>query len=242
MTVEDVAVRWAIEDKPIGAVVFDMDGLMFDTERLAVDAWIAAGAEIGYMLSRAVIESTVGLAKEDSRIALIDAYGPDFPYDAIRARRIELSAENVARRGVPIKEGLLGLLRFLGERGFLLAVATSTDRARVTTLLEGAGVTRFFQAIVCGDEVTRNKPDPEIYLAAAARLGLAPEACIALEDSPSGIAAAHGAGMLTIMVPDLAVPDALTLSRTYRKFDTLMEVTRFLSGALTRPIGQEGKS
>ncbi len=228
--------RWAIEGRPLLAAVFDMDGLMFDTERLAVDAWLDAGAEAGYALSRTVIEGIVGLDKEGSRIALTGAYGPGFPYDSIRARRIELAAERIAADGVPVKEGLAELLHYLGGKGILLAVATSTDRARVTKLLDGAGVTSFFQAVVCGDEVSRNKPDPEIYRAAAAKLGVAPECCIALEDSPSGITAAHGAGMLPIMVPDIAAPDALTLSRLYGNFKSLNEVMRFLEGAIS-PLG-----
>ncbi len=228
--------RWAIEGRKVGAAVFDMDGLMFDTERLAVDAWIEAGAAFGYEFRRPVIEGTVGLDKEGSRTALVGAYGPDLPYDSIRALRIELSARRIAASGVPVKRGLHELLRFLGEKGILLAVATSTDRARVARLLEGAGIASFFQAVVCGNEVSRNKPDPEIYRAAAARLGVAPEFCIALEDSPSGIAAAHGAGMLPIMVPDIVIPDAPTLSRLYRKFSSLLEVARFLEVALS-PCG-----
>lgn len=230
--------RWAIEERPVGAAVFDMDGLMFDTERLAVEAWIEAGAEFGYEFGRPVIEGTVGFDKEGSRAALVGAYGPGLPYGSIRMRRIELSAQRIAAQGVPVKEGLVALLRFLSEKGFLLAVATSTDRARVTKLLDGAGVAGFFQAVVCGDEVSRNKPDPEIYRAAAAKLGIAPGQCLALEDSPSGIAAAHGAGMLPIMVPDIAIPDASTLSRVYRKFGSLLEVVRFLEGALS-PFGGE---
>ena len=228
--------RWAIEGRQVGAAVFDMDGLMFDTERLAVDAWIRAGAEAGFELSRSVIEGAVGLDREGTRAVLAAAYGPDLPYDAIRARRLELAARQIAVHGVPVKEGLFELLRFLRGKGFLLAVATSTDRARVAKLLDGAGVAGFFQAVVCGDEVLRNKPDPEIYRSAAAKLGVAPERCIALEDSPSGIAAAHGAGMLPIMVPDIAVPDASTLSKLCRKLGSLAEVVRFLEGALS-PLG-----
>ncbi|MCE1196089.1 HAD family phosphatase [bacterium] len=228
--------RWAIEGRQVGAAVFDMDGLMFDTERLAVDAWIRAGAEAGFELSRPVIEGAVGLDREGTRAVLAAAYGPGLPYDAIRARRLAIAAEKIAASGVPVKEGLFELLRFLGGRGFLLAVATSTDRARVTRLLDGAGVAGFFQAVVCGDEVARNKPDPEIYSAAAAKLGVAPECCIALEDSRSGIAAACGAGMLPIMVPDIVLPDAITLSRIYRRFESLLEVARFLEGSLS-PLG-----
>ena len=230
--------RWAIEGRRVGAAVFDMDGLMFDTERLAVEAWIEAAAEFGCEFGRPVVEGTVGLDREGSRAALIGAYGPGLPYDSIRARRIELSARRIAAQGVPVKEGLFELLRLLAGKGFSLAVATSTDRARVTKLLDGAGVAGYFQAVVCGDEVSRNKPDPEIYRAAAAKLGIAPGQCLALEDSPSGIAAAHGAGMLPIMIPDIAIPDASTLSRVYRKFGSLLEVVRFLEGALS-PLGGE---
>lgn len=233
--------RWAIEGRPVGAAVFDMDGLMFDTERLAVEAWIDAGAEAGFEIGRPVIEATVGLDREGSRIALLAAYGSGFPYDAIRARRLQLAAQRIAANGVPIKEGLIELLRFLAGRGFLLAVATSTDRARVAKLLDGAGIAGYFQAVVCGDEVSRNKPDPEIYRAAAAKLCVAPEYCLALEDSPSGIAAARGAGMLPFMVPDIVKPDALTQSRLYREFVSLIEVMRFLEGSLS-PLGGDGEA
>lgn len=214
----------------IRAVIFDMDGLMFDTERLAVDAWTAAAKAYGHDIDRSFFLKSVGIAAGGTRDLLMKTHGPDFPHDAIRATRLELAAASIAEHGVPVKPGLAGLLGFLEKAGLPCAVATSTNRVRVDPLLQSAGVAGYFFAVICGDEVTRCKPDPEIYLAAAVRLGVPPENCLVLEDSLPGIAAAHSAGAIPVMVPDLLAPDEATRERVRGIFPDLAVVRDWLSG------------
>ena len=137
-----------------------------------------------------------------------ERYGDDFPYDAFMRRKAELTDAWIGKNGVPVKPGLMELLRFLKRDGCRTAVATSTSRKHAADYLERTGAAPYFDRAVYGDMVEKSKPDPEIYLKAAAMLGAAPEDCMALEDSPNGIRSAHAAGMRTVMVPDLFEPDA----------------------------------
>ncbi|MFA5853404.1 MAG: HAD family phosphatase [Spirochaetales bacterium] len=215
----------------IEAVAFDMDGLMFDTERLANELWMTAGAESGWDLSLELLTSLAGQPGSSDRRALGEAHGEDFPYDARRARRIALEAEYFRDHEVPLMPGLLELVNFLGAEKIPMAVATSTARYRVLPLLRKAGIIERFASILCGDEVKNVKPDPEIYLRTAENLGVAPGNCLVLEDSRAGIAAAYAAGAIPVMVPDLLQPDEATFGRAARVFGSLGEVLGWLARA-----------
>lgn len=215
---------------PIAAVIFDMDGLIFDTERLAIEAWVAAGARSGYEIDHEVVVATVGLAKKETSEVFARTYGDAFPFDAIRAERLKIATQIIERDGPPLKKGIEGLLRFLEERAIPMAVATSTDRQHVRFMFDACGFTRYFSVTVCGDEVTRNKPDPEIFLKAAQALNTDPRSCLVLEDSPYGIMAAHSAGMRSIIVPDLVVPAPDIVAMTEGVCEDLDQVRAFLDG------------
>ncbi len=217
-----------VGDAQIEAAIFDMDGLMFDTERVAVDSWVAAAEQLGYAVGREVFLAMVGTAAGSMKPILAKLYGESFPYDELRRLRLEIAALHLDEYGVPVKEGLRELLAFLRAAGIPMAVATSTNRARVEPLLARSGVAGFFQVVVCGDEVLRCKPAPEIYLSAAARLGTSPGRCLVLEDSRIGIAAAHAAGAIPVMVPDLVQPDAATLARVHGVMGSLSDVRLYL--------------
>jgi len=199
---------------PPAAVLFDMDGLMFDTETLAFRAWSRALAEHGLEMREADYSRLIGRNMVDARIILLDAYGPDTPVDALDAARFRYSTAEVEERGVPLKPGLVALLDALDALGIPRAMATSTGRERATQLLERAGLSGRFHAIVCGDDITRGKPAPDIFLAAAMRLDAPPKSCLVLEDSEPGVRAAHAARMTAILIPDLApvAPDARELA------------------------------
>ncbi len=213
---------------PIRLVIFDMDGLMFDTERIAVDAWRSAGERLGFPISPGLVIETIGLNRKDTEATLLRRLGEGFPYEEASLLRIRYAEETVARSGVPVKEGLFELLDMLDSAGIPKAVATSTERARALRLLELAGVQSRFDAIVCGDEVERGKPSPDIFRTAASKLQIDPSGCMALEDSESGLMAAHRAGMLPVLVPDLKAPSAEALALAFRVFRSLTEVKRFL--------------
>ena len=215
----------------IEAVAFDMDGLMFDTERLANELWRVAGKESGWNLSLDLLTSLAGQPEASDRRALREAYGEDFPYDALRARRIALEAEFFRDHEVPLMPGLPELVDFLGAKKIPMAVATSTARYRVLPLLRKAGIIERFASILCGDEVKNVKPDPEMYMKTAVQLGVAQGNLLVLEDSRAGIAAAYAAGAIPVMVPDLLAPDEATLGRAARVFGSLGEAREWLARA-----------
>lgn len=188
------------------AVLFDMDGLMFDSERLILRAWQRAMADFGYQASEEVFLASVGTTVESTNQLLRAAYGPDFPLEATNDRTGEYVWQEVDDLGAPLKPGLLALLDYLEAQGIPKAVASSSKRASIDRLLASAGLTGRFAASAAGDEVTHGKPAPDIFLLAAQRLGVEPARCLALEDSNPGALAAHAAGMAVIIVPDLKPP------------------------------------
>lgn len=191
----------------IKGAIFDMDGLMFDTEKLLVRFWCQAAAEYGYNMTFENVLSIRSLSRKYSIPLLKGIFGEQFEFEQIRARRIELMNSYIDENGFDIKAGLFQLLDHLKEHNYKIAVATATDLQRSSVYLKRAGVYEYFDAIVCGNMVKNGKPEPDIYIAAADKLGLAPRECAALEDSPNGLRSAYAAGCHTIMIPDLSQPD-----------------------------------
>ncbi len=187
----------------ITAVVFDMDGILFDTERLCRDCWIALSKEYEIPNMEEVYALCIGVNVQATRQIVYDNYGKDFPFEEYDRRASAMYNEYIAEHGVPVKEGVRETLEALAKAGAKIAVASSTRREKVLRLLASAGIDRYFTAVVGGDTVTHSKPDPEIFLTACEALSVAPEEAIAVEDSHNGIRAAHAAGMLAVMVPDL---------------------------------------
>ncbi|HEY7945925.1 MAG: HAD family hydrolase [Burkholderiales bacterium] len=195
------------------AVIFDMDGLMLDTETLALRAWERAARGLARDFDFDLCRQMVGRDFGDC-VALIRArHGPDFPVDALTQAWAADYDTIVAAEGIAVKPGLTEILDLLDERGTALAVATSTRRERARAKLDRVDLLHRFAALVGGDEVARGKPAPDIFLAAAARLGVEPGDCVVLEDSEPGIIAAWAAGMTPVMVPDLHPPSAALLER-----------------------------
>jgi HAD superfamily hydrolase (TIGR01509 family) len=190
------------------AVIFDMDGLMLDTERLAPLAWRDAAAAMGVAFDMALIAPMIGRNFRDCQSIITAHYGADFPVAAMmRAWHVAYDAI-VERDGIAIKPGLHALLDWLEAEGIPKAVATSTRRDRAQAKLAQTALLPRFSALVGGDEVTHGKPAPDIFLAAAQRLVQHPAHCLVLEDSEPGMRAALAAGMTPIMVPDLHLPSA----------------------------------
>lgn len=190
----------------VSTVIFDMDGLMFDTERLARDAWERAMAEWGCRIPDALYLSVVGRTAQSAQEVFRQALGADLPMEAICQRKEQYLENALAQQGPPLKPGLLELLAQLEQWSVPRAVASSTARHRVVDRLAQAGVSEYFSVIVGGDDVVHGKPAPDLFLSAARQLGVAPSECVVLEDSDAGIHAASAAGMLSVMVPDLKPP------------------------------------
>lgn len=188
--------------RAVKAVVFDMDGLLVDTEAVFRDVMMASSAAHGVDLPDAVFLRMVGLPEHASRAVAMAHFGEDFDYDPWLAHAWELAHERI-EAGVPVKAGASELLDALDAAGIPRAIATSSQHATVERHLRPAGLYQRFDAVIAAGDYDRGKPHPDPFLAAAARLGVAPADCLALEDSHNGVRAAHGAGMMTVMVPDL---------------------------------------
>lgn len=186
--------------------IFDMDGLLIDTEKLYLRYWKQSAADFGYDMRDEHVYAIRSLARKYSIPKLKGFFGEDFPTEEVRAHRTELINAHIAEHGIDLKRGLFELLDYLRDKGIKLAVATATPRERTLKYLEKIGAADRFDAVVCGDMVTSGKPDPEIYLTAARELGLPPENCAAFEDSPNGLKAARAAGCQVVMIPDMTQP------------------------------------
>ena len=212
----------------IDAVIFDMDGLMFDTERIRLDAWQMVARQEGYEIPEPLLIDCIGRVTTDSEQYLNAALaGTGFDYRRARAIRGKYIRQMVAD-GVPVKAGLDAMLAAVESLGLVKAVATSTLRVETIELLTQTGLIGRFDAIVCGDEVANGKPAPDIVLLAAERLGVRAERCMVLEDSENGIRAAAAAGAVAVMIPDVKLPTEEVLALAHANFGSLAEAAEFL--------------
>lgn len=188
--------------RPLAGVIFDMDGLLVDTERVYLDGLLQAAVAVGREMTHAFAHSMVGVPGKEC-IAMIEAhFGPDFAMDAFNAAYDQVVETRLAQ-DIPLRPGARELVTYLAQERIPQAIATSARRPTVERYMNRVGLLDRFTAIVTRDDVVNAKPAPDPFLAAAQRLGLAPELCLALEDSYHGVTAAHAAGTMAIMVPDL---------------------------------------
>ena len=205
------------------AVIFDMDGLMIDTERLAIEAWRLAGADFGFSISSEIFMNMVGRDRRHGDRVLVETFGDDFPLAVVRDRYRGYMDGWIDEGKLSIKPGLLELLGFLDESSMPKAVATSTEYDRAIHKLSITNLLEHFAAVVTGDQVQKGKPAPDIFLTAAKRLGIPPEHCLVLEDSDAGIQAAYRAGMTPVMIPDMKPPSEKSIAFAHRIFSALGE-------------------
>ncbi|MEZ5764249.1 MAG: HAD family phosphatase [Xanthobacteraceae bacterium] len=192
--------------RTVKAVVFDMDGLLFDTETLYREAMQATAMRLGVEMSDATFLRMIGLPAEASRLLLTDHYGSDFDVQLFLIESAKIFRAMGEGRHY-LKAGVVELLDLIDELKLMRAIATSSGHGSVERNLSRHGLTARFHAIVAHGDYARGKPNPDPYLVAAQRLGVAPEHCLALEDSHNGVRSAAAAGMMTVMVPDLLPPD-----------------------------------
>ena len=207
------------------AVIFDMDGLMFDTQSIYDRAYIEVGRnEYGIEIPDALakrLRGSGGVVLEES----VHAFFPEIDAHAFIRRSFELTAEKAAEE-LRVKPGLEDLLDYLQKKKYTLALASGSERALVEANLKKAGMRHLFTASLCGDEVTQGKPEPEVYLRVAEMIGFAPQDCYVIEDSVNGIIAGHKAGCIPIMVPDTEQPSEEIRSYCWGVFETLFDVRR----------------
>ncbi|MGN0695738.1 MAG: HAD family hydrolase [Oscillospiraceae bacterium] len=191
----------------MNTVIFDNDGLLIDSERIIHRALLWAGEKMGLADMKNTALAMVGRTQASARNLCTEKYGGDFDYDRLCDLKHEYIDGVLPDGYFPARNGALETVRRLKEDGFRVAVASSSRRGYVEEELRYTGLYELFEVILCGDNVNKSKPDPQIFLIAAERLGVSPEDCYVLEDSCNGIRAAHAAGMKPIMVPDLLPPD-----------------------------------
>jgi HAD superfamily hydrolase (TIGR01509 family) len=191
----------------VSAAIFDMDGTMFDTERLSMEGWFSACHGLGIPLTREQFLLFRGHSVAENEKLFCGWFGPDAPYYEVRSLRDKYINDYISLHGVPIKPGLFELLDALKKLGIRCCIATGTARKAAQTYWDKSGVLPWFDATICGDEVVNCKPDPEIFIKAAEKLGVPPGDCVIFEDSPNGIRAAAAITRHLIVVPDLDEPD-----------------------------------
>lgn len=186
------------------AVIFDVDGTLLDTERIYMQAWKDAAAELGYEITDELLRKTRAINVKEAARIFESEIGNGFSYDKTRVVRVRIAEEIIQRESPILKPGVTELLAFLQEKRIRLSVASSTHLKGTKEHLSESGILEPFEVVVGGDMVTKGKPNPDIFLKAAELLHLAPEECLVVEDSPAGIRAAHAAGMKAVLVPDQA--------------------------------------
>lgn len=217
-----------LERRP-AAVILDMDGLLLDTEPLAVKAWSEAAATLGVAFEDELARRMTGRNFADCAAMVRAHYASDYPVDAVLGAWHRAYDAVVEREGLRLKPGVLELLGWLELHRLTRVVATSTRRARARSKLESTGLWPRLHALVGGDEVRRGKPAPDIYLEAASRAGAKPDLCLVLEDSETGMSGALNAGIAAIMVPDLHPPSAALIACRPLVAESLFEVVAMLS-------------
>jgi len=210
------------------AAIFDMDGLMLETERPLIPLWIQAGKSFDRDISSEMVIRTIGLNAGDIRALCIRELGSDFPYDAFHEVLGKLVNQEF-EKGIAHKPGLLKILGHFSSLGIPLAVATSSSSEKAVWRLRKAGIYERFAAIAGGDEVKQGKPAPDVFLLAAKKLGKEPSLCVGFEDSPAGLQGLHSAGIRSVFVKDIIEPPDNVLSTVWRRCNDLAEAVKLFN-------------
>ena len=221
------------------AVVFDMDGVLFDTERLFMEAGTQLVKENGIENAEEAVMGCIGLNMRDTKALFLKVCGEDFPFEEYHKKCGALVKDKVLREGLPLKKGVRELLSYLKEAGYKIALASSTSQRGIFKHLEMSGLREYFAVVIGGDMIEHGKPEPDIYLRACEELGVKPDTAFAIEDSANGIRSAHGAGLHAIMVPDLIAPTPQLEALLYAKYDSLLDVRDMLmvkDGVFKEPV------
>ena len=212
----------------IKAIIFDMDGLMIDSERVTFECYQEILKGMNLTMDEEFYKTLLGKPLKGIYQRFYDVYGNDFPIEDVIKDVHALMAKRFETEGVPIKTGLKSLLEYLKENNYKTIVATSSNRDRVDTILSQAQITDYFDDSICGDEVTKGKPNPEVFLKSCQKLGVNVDEAIVLEDSEAGIQASYDAGIKIICIPDMKYPEKQYEEKTFKILKDLNDVTEYL--------------
>lgn len=216
----------------ISIIIFDMDGLMFDTERISISAWKKAGEKFGYNIEGKHVIETMGLYFENAGKIFKDYFGENFPFYRIRKLKEKYMFKYIEENGVPVKDGLYDLLNYLEQKNILKAVATSSERKKTERLLEMANIKNRFDYILCGDEITNGKPNPDIFIGLAHKANCCKSECLVLEDSENGIIAASKAEMKPVFIQDIKKLPEDSKKFLFKEFKSLVKFNDYLKTIL----------
>lgn len=205
-------------------IIFDMDGLMFDTERLILKAGLNVLKQYRYPPDEDFLISMTGISDARMEPHFYERFGKEFPFQKYLVDLTKNRTHLIESEGIGIKKGLIELLDYLEKKQIKKIVATSSSRNTLEHLFSITGISRYFSMAICGDEVVNGKPEPEVFIKAAQKAGVVPEKALVLEDSQNGLLAAHRAGIKSIFIKDLVQPKKEILDTVYKQCQDLTEV------------------
>lgn len=211
------------------AVIFDMDGVIFDTEKVYLDIWTEVFEKYGYKMTKELYVTVMGTGRKNVIKTFLENFGDDLPIEKMYEEKDNQLFYRIENQGIPLKEGVKELFSMLKEKDYKIALATSAKKERVEKQIKDKWLKESFDAIVCGDDVEKGKPSPDIFLKAAKEIDVEPENCFVVEDSPAGIKAVFSGGMKGIHVEDLKVADEEILKYCQKNFKNLQEIKKYLS-------------
>ena len=207
-------------------VIFDMDGVLFDTEVMSSKAWFQLAEEWNLGDITELTDLCIGRNRTDIILQFKDRFGQEFDADKFLKRGHEIVQGWIDADGLPLMKGTKEILQYLKEEGHTIGVASSSSTKTVISHMKRSGLFAYFDVVIGGDQVRLSKPRPDIYLKACKAAQVLPAEAIAVEDSPNGIRAAYAAGMKPVMIPDLIEPDEEIMTLLYRKYDSLHEMKK----------------
>lgn len=210
------------------AIIFDMDGVIFDTERIYRDIWMTVYKKHNFEMNHDIYRTFIGKSKQTIIGMLKERYGQNFIAEDLF---VELEAElkkEIDNGQVPVKKGAVEIFDYLKKNNFKMAIATSSPRTKLDMQLKIHNLEKIFDAIICADDVTKSKPDPEIFLVAAKKLDVLPQECVVIEDSPAGIKAAYDGNITAIHVEDLVKPNEEICKCSVVQLKNLIEAKRYI--------------
>lgn len=214
-----------IDINNIKSIIFDMDGVIFDTELVYLEIWSKVFEKYGYKLQKEVYAEVLGTGRENVKKVFLNNYGNELPIDKMYREKDE-DLEKAVDKGIPLKQGAYEILSYLKNNNYKIALATSASKERALKQLRYADIEKFFDVIVSRDDVKETKLNPDIFLKAAKKLNVNPNECIVIEDSSAGIKAAFNAGMAGIHVVDLKEPDNEIIRNCYKSFNNLNDIRK----------------